>query len=216
MSRTVGDPLPSHSMYIIRPPPMSTRLAKDSACDVVESRAAIICGGARQTAGAPVVVKRITAANSSSRLTILTPEILSARAWLLAELWRNRGTSLSEINNPMKSLILPDVTFVTPSIHLLLQRREIAAVGLVMSISSRRVRLLFGFEPKDWLFLAGGITLTAVVAAVLEKGRPSASSGLCIQRLAILRGVRRVGAGGRSQGYARIQAAGGFYSVDKY
>src|SRR5262249_29910035 len=62
MSRTVGDPLPSHSMYIIRPPPMSTRLAKDSACDVVESRAAIICGGPRQTAGAPVVVKRITAA----------------------------------------------------------------------------------------------------------------------------------------------------------
>jgi hypothetical protein len=36
----VGDPLPSHSMYIIRPPPMSTRLAKDSARAVVASEQA--------------------------------------------------------------------------------------------------------------------------------------------------------------------------------
>ncbi len=40
-------------------------------------------------------------------------------------------------------------------------------MGSVMSISSKQVRLLFGFEPIDWLFLAGGITLTAVVAAML-------------------------------------------------
>jgi hypothetical protein len=62
---------------------------------------------------------------------------------------------------------LPDVIFVTPQYYLLLQRKEIAAVGSVMSISSKQVRLLFGFEPIDWLFLAGGIALTAVVAAML-------------------------------------------------
>jgi len=38
-----------------------------------------------------VAVKRISAANSSSRLTILTPETLSARVQLFAELWRYRG-----------------------------------------------------------------------------------------------------------------------------
>jgi hypothetical protein len=32
--------------------------------------------------------------------------------------------------------------------------------------SPERVRLLFGFEAADWLFLAGGVVLTAVVAAV--------------------------------------------------
>jgi hypothetical protein len=32
--------------------------------------------------------------------------------------------------------------------------------------SPKRVRLLFGFEAADWLFLAGGVALTAVVAAV--------------------------------------------------
>jgi hypothetical protein len=32
---------------------------------------------------------------------------------------------------------------------------------------SRKVRRLFGFEPADWLFLAGGIALAAVIAAVL-------------------------------------------------
>jgi hypothetical protein len=32
---------------------------------------------------------------------------------------------------------------------------------------SQEARLLFGFEPADWLFLAGGIALTTVVAAVL-------------------------------------------------
>ncbi len=34
-----------------------------------------------------------------------------------------------------------------------------------MSGSPKQVRLLFGFEAADWLFLAGGIALTAVVAA---------------------------------------------------
>ncbi len=33
-------------------------------------------------------------------------------------------------------------------------------------MSSSRTRLLFGFEPIDWLFLAGGIALAAVIAAV--------------------------------------------------
>jgi hypothetical protein len=33
--------------------------------------------------------------------------------------------------------------------------------------SPKRARLLFGFEPADWLLLAGGIALAAVVAAVL-------------------------------------------------
>jgi hypothetical protein len=37
----------------------------------------------------------------------------------------------------------------------------------VMSSSRRQARLLFGFEPIDWLFLAGGIALAAVVAAAL-------------------------------------------------
>jgi len=35
-----------------------------------------------------------------------------------------------------------------------------------MSASQEQVRLLFGFEAADWLFLAGGVALTAVVAAV--------------------------------------------------
>jgi hypothetical protein len=35
-----------------------------------------------------------------------------------------------------------------------------------MSGSSKRVRLLFGFEAADWLFLAAGVMLTALVAAV--------------------------------------------------
>jgi hypothetical protein len=30
----------------------------------------------------------------------------------------------------------------------------------------KRVRLLFGFEAADWLYLASGVALTAVVAAV--------------------------------------------------
>jgi hypothetical protein len=34
-----------------------------------------------------------------------------------------------------------------------------------MSGSPKRV--VFGFEGADWLFLAGGVALTAVVAAVL-------------------------------------------------
>ncbi len=34
-------------------------------------------------------------------------------------------------------------------------------------VGPKRVRLLFGFEVGDWLFLAGGVALTAVVAAVL-------------------------------------------------
>jgi hypothetical protein len=36
-----------------------------------------------------------------------------------------------------------------------------------MSSSPEQVRILFGFEPADWLFLAGGVALAAVVAAVL-------------------------------------------------
>jgi len=36
-----------------------------------------------------------------------------------------------------------------------------------MSSSPERVRLLFGFDPADWLFLAGGIALVAVIAAVI-------------------------------------------------
>jgi hypothetical protein len=36
-----------------------------------------------------------------------------------------------------------------------------------MSGSPKRVRLLFGLEAIDWLFLAGGVVFTAVVAAVL-------------------------------------------------
>jgi hypothetical protein len=40
MSSTVGDPLPWHSMYIIRPAPMSTCLAEDSARAVVASEQA--------------------------------------------------------------------------------------------------------------------------------------------------------------------------------
>jgi hypothetical protein len=36
-----------------------------------------------------------------------------------------------------------------------------------MSASSEQVRLLFGFEPVDWLFLAGGIALAAFITAVL-------------------------------------------------
>ena len=50
MSRTVGDPLPLHSMYIIRPPPMSTRLANDSACDLVESAAQAQAGSTHEKA----------------------------------------------------------------------------------------------------------------------------------------------------------------------
>jgi len=37
-----------------------------------------------------------------------------------------------------------------------------------MSGSPERVRLLFGFEPVDWLFLAGGIALAAVITAVIS------------------------------------------------
>ena len=33
--------------------------------------------------------------------------------------------------------------------------------------SPKRVRLLFGLEAADWLFLAGGVAVTAVVAAVI-------------------------------------------------
>jgi hypothetical protein len=36
-----------------------------------------------------------------------------------------------------------------------------------MSASPQRHRLLFGFEAADWLFLAAGIALAAVIAAVL-------------------------------------------------
>ncbi len=36
-----------------------------------------------------------------------------------------------------------------------------------MSSSPEQARILFGFETADWLFLAGGIALTAVVAAVI-------------------------------------------------
>jgi len=35
-----------------------------------------------------------------------------------------------------------------------------------MSGSPKRARILFGFETVDWLYLAGGVALTAVVAAV--------------------------------------------------
>jgi hypothetical protein len=35
-----------------------------------------------------------------------------------------------------------------------------------MSDSPERTRLVFGFEAADWLFLVGGVALTAVVAAV--------------------------------------------------
>jgi hypothetical protein len=37
----------------------------------------------------------------------------------------------------------------------------------VMSASPQRRRLLLGFEAADWLFLAAGIALAAVIAAVL-------------------------------------------------
>jgi len=36
-----------------------------------------------------------------------------------------------------------------------------------MSGYPEQVRLLFGFEAADWLFLAGGVALTAVVAAMI-------------------------------------------------
>jgi hypothetical protein len=36
-----------------------------------------------------------------------------------------------------------------------------------MSASPQRRRLLLGFEAADWLFLAAGIALAAVIAAVL-------------------------------------------------
>jgi hypothetical protein len=36
-----------------------------------------------------------------------------------------------------------------------------------MSGSRQRRRLLFGFEAADWLFLAGGIALAAVIAAAI-------------------------------------------------
>jgi hypothetical protein len=36
-----------------------------------------------------------------------------------------------------------------------------------MSDFPQRPRLVFGFVAADWLFLAGGIVLAAVVAAVL-------------------------------------------------
>jgi len=35
-----------------------------------------------------------------------------------------------------------------------------------MSGSLGRVRLLFGFDAADWLFLVAGVALTTVVAAV--------------------------------------------------
>jgi hypothetical protein len=35
-----------------------------------------------------------------------------------------------------------------------------------MSGFPQRSRLLFGFEPSDWLLLAGGVALAALVAAV--------------------------------------------------
>ncbi len=42
---------------------------------------------------------------------------------------------------------------------------DISAVVLVMS-SRGQARLLFGFEPADWLFLIGGVALLAGFAAV--------------------------------------------------
>ena len=36
----------------------------------------------------------------------------------------------------------------------------------VMSSSLEQARLLFGFEPADWLFLVGGVALVTVFAAV--------------------------------------------------
>jgi len=36
-----------------------------------------------------------------------------------------------------------------------------------MSGYPEQARLLFGFEAADWLFLAGGVALTAVVAAMI-------------------------------------------------
>jgi hypothetical protein len=35
-----------------------------------------------------------------------------------------------------------------------------------MSSSPEQVRILFGFEAADWLFLAGGVALVTVFAAV--------------------------------------------------
>jgi hypothetical protein len=35
-----------------------------------------------------------------------------------------------------------------------------------MSSSLQQTRLLFGFEPADWLFLVGGVALVTVFAAV--------------------------------------------------
>ena len=54
--------------------------------------------------------------------------------------------------------------------YLLIAARKIRGLWplvSVMSSSSGQAKLLFGFEPVDWLFLAGGVALTAVVAAVL-------------------------------------------------
>ncbi len=53
------------------------------------------------------------------------------------------------------------VNELLPYIHGLKERCEL------LSGSPKRVRLLFGFEAADWLFLAGGIAFTAVVAAVV-------------------------------------------------
>ncbi len=36
-----------------------------------------------------------------------------------------------------------------------------------MSSSPEQARILFGFEAADWLFLAVGVALTAIVAAVI-------------------------------------------------
>jgi hypothetical protein len=37
---------------------------------------------------------------------------------------------------------------------------------MIMSGSPEQARILFGFEAGDWLYLAGGVALTAVIAAV--------------------------------------------------
>jgi len=43
--------------------------------------------------------------------------------------------------------------------------KDIRAVGLSVMSNSRR-RLLFGFDPSDWLYLASGVALVALFAAV--------------------------------------------------
>ena len=53
----------------------------------------------------------------------------------------------------------------------------------VMSSSSKQARLLFGFEPIDWVFLAGSIALAAVVPVTLSRAASTRTSTLENRRI---------------------------------